>query len=267
MQTSLPVNSFKRALQEGRPLIGLWSSLCSNLSVEILAGAGFDWLLLDMEHAPNEVPLLVSQLQAMTGGTAAPVIRPAWNDLVLIKRVLDAGAQNLLVPYVQTADEARAAVAATRYPTEGLRGVATMHRANRFGRTKGYFQRANEEMCVVVQVETRATLQNLEPIAAVEGVDGLFIGPSDLSASLGHLGNPRHPDVRTAIEDAGRRIRKAGKAAGILAPLEEDARHWLAQGFTVVAVGGDAALLARQTEELAAKFKHLAAQMPKPNVA
>jgi 2-keto-3-deoxy-L-rhamnonate aldolase RhmA len=264
MQISLPENSFKRALREGRPLIGFWSSLCSNLSVEILAGAGFDWLLLDMEHAPNEVPLLVSQLQAMTGGTAAPVVRPAWNDLVLIKRVLDAGGQNLLVPYVQTADEARAAVAATRYPPDGLRGVATAHRSNRFGRTKDYFQRANEEMCVVVQVETRATLQNLESVAAVDGVDGLFIGPSDLSASLGHLGNPRHPDVRAAIEDAARRIRKSGKAAGILAPLEEDARHWLSQGFTVVAVGGDAALLARQSEELAAKFRNLDGQMSKP---
>jgi 4-hydroxy-2-oxoheptanedioate aldolase len=264
MQTSLPVNSFKRALQEGQPLIGLWSSLCSNLSVEILAGAGLDWLLLDMEHAPNEVPQLVSQLQAMTGGTAAPVIRPAWNDLVLIKRVLDAGAQNLLVPYVQTADEARAAVAATRYPPEGLRGVATMHRANRFGRTTGYFQGANKEMCVLVQVETRVTLQNLELIAAVEGVDGLFIGPSDLSASLGHLGNSQHPEVRAAIKDAVGRIRRAGKAVGILAPLEEDARHWLEQGCTVVAVGGDAALLARESEELAAKFKNLTVQLSNP---
>ncbi|HKS38681.1 MAG TPA: HpcH/HpaI aldolase/citrate lyase family protein [Verrucomicrobiae bacterium] len=263
MQTSLPANSFRRALREGRPLIGFWSSLCSNLSVEILAGAGFDWLLLDMEHAPNEVPLLISQLQAMTGGTAAPVVRPAWNDLVLIKRVLDAGAQNLLVPYIQTADEARAAVAATRYPPEGLRGVATAHRSNRFGRTKDYFQRANGEMCVVAQVETRSTLQNLESIAAVEGVDGLFIGPSDLSASLGHPGNPRHPDVRAAIEDAGKRIRKAGKVVGILTPVEEDARHWLAQGFTVLAVGGDATLLARQSEELAAKFKNLSGQAPK----
>jgi len=263
-QTSLPVNSFKRALREDRPLIGFWSSLCSNLSVEILAGAGFDWVLLDMEHAPNEVPLLVSQLQAMFGATAAPVVRPAWNDLVLIKRVLDAGAQNLLVPYVQTADEARAAVAATRYPPQGLRGVATTHRANRFGRTKDYFQRANEEMCVLVQVETRTTLQNIETIAVVEGVDGLFIGPSDLSASLGYLGDSRHPDVRAAIEDAGRRIRKAKKASGILAPVEEDARHWLAEGFTAVAVGGDAAMLARQTEELAARFKSLTAKMPKP---
>ncbi len=255
MQAALPKNPFKEALRQKRPLIGFWSSLCSNLSVDILAGAGFDWLLLDMEHAPNELPLLVTQLQAMTGSTAAPVVRPAWNDLVLIKRILDAGAQNLLVPYVQTAEEAGAAVAAMRYPPQGARGVATAHRANRFGRTKDYFQRANEEMCLLVQVETRTALQNLEAIAAVEGVDGLFIGPSDLSASLGYLGSPRHPAVRAAIEDAGCRIRKAGKAAAILAPVEEDARHWLAQGFTAVAVGGDAALLARQSEELAVKFR------------
>ena len=257
MQASLPVNSFKQALRQGRLLIGFWSSLCSNLSVEILAGSGFDWLLLDMEHAPNEVPLLVGQLQAMTSATTAAVVRPAWNDAVLIKRILDAGAQNLLVPYVQTVEEARAAVAATRYPEQGLRGVATAHRANRFGRVKDYFQRANEEMCIVVQIETRKALQNLEAIADVEGVDGLFIGPSDLSASLGHLGNSGHPDVRQAIEDAGKRIRKAGKVAGILAPIEADARHWIEKGFTFVAVGGDAALLARQTEELAAKFKRI----------
>ena len=259
---SLPLNSFKRALSQGQPMIGLWSSLCSNLSVEIMAGAGFDWLLLDMEHAPNELPLLVSQLQAMTGGTAAPVVRPAWNDVVLIKRILDAGAQNLLVPFVQTPEEARLAVMATRYPPDGLRGVATTHRANRFGRTTDYFQRAGDEMCVLVQVETRRALENLEAIAAVEGVDGLFIGPSDLSASLGFLGSPRHPDVRAVIEDAGKRIRKAGKAAGILAPVEDDAWHWLTQGFTVVAVGADAGLLARHTEDLAARARNMVSQLP-----
>lgn len=254
MYCSLPVNSFKRALRAGLPRIGFWSSLCSNLSAEIIAGTGFDWLLLDMEHAPNEVPMLVSQLQAMTGGTAAPVARPACNDAVQIKRILDAGAQNLLVPLVETADEARAAIAATRYPPHGVRGVASVHRGNCFGRTRDYFERANGEMCVIVQLETRAALENLEDIATVEGVDGLFIGPSDLSAALGHLGNPRHPQVRSAIEDAGKRIRNAGKAAGILAP-EEDARHWLTQGFTMVAVGGDAALLARQSDELLTRVR------------
>src|SRR6266545_182357 len=251
----MPVNNFKRAIREARPQIGLWCSSCSNIIAEAIAGAVFDWILIDTEHAPNELPMVLSQLQALVGGTATAVVRPAWNDLVLIKRLLDVGAQNLLVPYVQTVEEARAAAAAVRYPPQGVRGVAVLHRANRFGRVKNYFERANEEIGLLLQLETPAALQNLEAIAAVEGVDGLFIGPSDLSASLGYLGSPRHPAVRAAIEDAGCRIRKAGKAAAILAPVEEDARHWLAQGFTAVAVGGDAALLARQSEELAVKFR------------
>ena len=253
MQT--PVNSFKQALRERRPQIGLWCSLCSNLAAEVIAGAGFDWLLIDMEHAPNELPGVITQLQAMTGGTASAVVRPAWNDLVLIKRILDAGAQNLLVPYVQTVEEARAAVAATRYPLQGVRGVATLHRANRFARLKDYYARANEEIGLLVQIETRAALQNLEAIAAVDGIDGLFIGPSDLAASLGHLGNPGHAEVRAAIEELIQRILKTGKAACILAPIEADARHWLSLGCTVVAVGSDLNLLARKSEELAAKFK------------
>ena len=251
----MPVNPFKRAVCEGRPQIGLWSSLCSNLGAEIIAGAGFDWILVDTEHAPNELPMVVSQLQGLAGGTAAPVVRPAWNDLVLIKRFLDSGAQNLLIPYVQNADEARAAVAATRYPPQGARGVAVLHRANSYGRVKDYLQRVHDELCVLVQIETRSALDQIEAIAAVEGVDGLFIGPSDLSAALGHLGNPNHAEVRAAIEEAGRRIRKTGKAAGILAPIEADARHWLDLGYTVVAVGSDLSVLARGSEALAAKFK------------
>ena len=251
----LPPNEFKRAIREGRPQIGLWSSLCSNLSVEVIASSGFDWLLIDTEHAPNEVPMVHSQLQAMMGGTAAAVVRPAWNDLVMLKRLLDVGAQNLLIPYVQTAEEARAAVAATRYPPRGIRGVASLHRANRFGRVKEYYTRADEQICVIAQIETRLALQNLESIAAVEGVDGLFIGPSDLSAALGHLGNLTHPEVRSAIEDAFERIRKSGKAPGILAPIEGEARHWLSKGAVVMAVGSDLGMLARQSEELARKFK------------
>src|SRR5438552_272865 len=152
-------NLFKQAILEGRPQIGLWSSLCSNLAAEVIAGAGFDWVLLDTEHAPNELPMVLSQLQALVGGTAAPVVRPAWNDLVLMKRLLDVGAQNLLIPYVQTAEEARAAVAATRYPLRGLRGVAVLHRANRYGRVTDYLERSGEEICVLLQIETRVALQ------------------------------------------------------------------------------------------------------------
>ena len=248
-------NLFKRAIRDGRPQIGLWCSSCSNVTAEVLAGAGFDWVLIDTEHAPNELPMVLSQLQAMVGGTAVPVVRPAWNDLVLIKRLLDVGAQNLLVPYIQTVEEALAAVAAVRYPPHGVRGVAVLHRANRYGRVKDYFAHADQEIGLLLQVETRAALQNLDAIAAVDGVDGLFIGPSDLAAALGHLGDNGHPEVRAAIEDAVRRIRKAGKAAGILAPLEADARYWLAHECTVVAVGSDLGLLAGSSEALASKFK------------
>src|SRR5436190_12026640 len=255
MNNQVPVNLFKQAVREGRPQIGFWSSICSNLAAEVIGGSGFDWILVDTEHAPNELPIVFSQLQALVGGTAAPVVRPAWNDTILFKRFLDIGAQNFLVPYVQTAEEARAAVAATRYPPQGIRGVAVTHRANRYGRVKDYFRRANEEICLMLQIETRQALQNLEAIAAVEGVDGLFIGPSDLAAALGHLGDNGHPEVRAAIEDAFQRIRKAGKAPGILSPLEADARHWQSLGCVVLAVGSDSGLLARHSEELAAKFR------------
>jgi 4-hydroxy-2-oxoheptanedioate aldolase len=256
MSSQLPTNAFKRAIREGRPQIGLWSSLGSNIVVEVIAGAGFDWILVDTEHAPNEVPMVLSQLQGLTGGTATPVVRPAWNDAVLMKRLLDIGVQNLLVPYVQTADEARAAVAATRYPPQGVRGVAVTHRANRYGRIKDYYKRAGEEVCVLVQIESRVALQNIEAIAAVEGVDGLFIGPSDLAAAFGHVGESGHPEVRAAIDEALKRIGKTGKAPGILAPIEADARHWLSLGCVVLAVGSDVGLLARQSEELAGKFKN-----------
>jgi 4-hydroxy-2-oxoheptanedioate aldolase len=248
-------NTFKQLIREGRPQVGLWCSLCSNVAAEVIAGSGFDWILIDTEHAPNELPTVFSQLQALIGGTAAPVVRPAWNDFVILKRLLDVGVQNFLVPYVQTPEEAKAAVAATRYPPQGIRGVAVTHRANRYGRVKDYFRQANDEICLLLQIETRQALQNLEAIAAVEGVDGLFIGPSDLAAAFGHLGDYGHPEVRGAIEDAFKRIRKAGKAPGILAPLESDARHWLSHGCVVLAVGSDVGILARNSEDLAGRFK------------
>jgi len=251
----IPTNQLKRALLQGLPQIGLWSSLSSHISVEVIAGSGFDWLLIDTEHSPNDVTMVVGQLQAMTGGTATAVVRPAWNDPILFKRFLDIGVQSFLVPWIQNADEARRAVAATRYPPEGIRGVATTIRANRFGRVKDYFARVHAELCVVVQIETQAALGNLEEIAAVDGVDALFIGPSDLAADMGHLGNSAHPDVRAAIDKAIGRIVKTGKRAGILAPVEADARHWLELGCLFVAVGSDVGILARQSEALAAKYK------------
>ena len=251
----LPANPLKRALRERRHQIGLWSMLASPVATEIAAGSGFDFLVLDMEHAPNELTAIRDQLQAMQGSAAAPVVRPPWNDTVVFKRLLDVGAQNFVVPMVQDADDARRAVAATRYPPRGVRGVAVATRANRFGRVTDYLQRASDEICVHVQIETRAALANLEAIAAVDGVDGLFIGPSDLAADFGQLGNSAHPEVRRAIDDAIARICATGKVAGILAPIEADARHWLALGATFVAVGSDLSVLARQTEALARKFQ------------
>jgi 4-hydroxy-2-oxoheptanedioate aldolase len=256
---NVPMNALKRALREGRPQIGLWSSLASHITVEIVAGAGFDWLLIDTEHAPNELTMVHRQLQAVAAageGAASAVVRPAWNDPVLFKRLLDVGVQSFLVPYVQNADEARRAVAATRYPPEGIRGVAVNTRAARYGRVKDYARQAAQEICLIVQIETRVALDNIEAIAAVDGVDGLFIGPSDLAASLGHIGENNHPDVRAATDDAMTRIQKTGKAAGILAPIEADAHHWLARGCTFVAVGSDLGILSRQSEALAAKFKN-----------
>src|ERR671918_135947 len=185
---NLPENSFKRALARGKPQIGLWSSLSSNYTVEVIAGAGFDWILLDSEHSPADIENLLTQLQAAAPYPTHPVVRIPWNDMVTIKRVLDIGAQSLLVPYVSTADEARAGVSFTRYPPAGVRGVAGTTRATRFGRVQDYARRAHEEICVLVQVETKPALDNLEAIAAVEGVDGIFVGPADLHASLGHAG-------------------------------------------------------------------------------
>jgi 4-hydroxy-2-oxoheptanedioate aldolase len=251
----IPVNVLKRALREGKPQVGIWASFPSHATVEVIAGSGFDWLVLDTEHAATELGTVHNMLQAMVGGTASPVVRPAWNDAVLLKKFLDLGVQNFLVPMVQDAEEARRAVAATRYPPQGVRGVAVSIRANHFGRVKDYHRKANEQICVQVQIETQVALDNLEEIAAVDGVDGCFIGPSDLAADLGHLGDSGHADVRAAIERAGERIRKAGKAAGILAPIEADARHWLSKGFTFVGVGADVGILARNSEALAAKFK------------
>jgi 4-hydroxy-2-oxoheptanedioate aldolase len=251
----LPRNPFKHALKAGKPQIGLWSSLSSNYSVEVTAGAGFDWLLLDMEHSPNDLESLLAQLQAAAPYPTHAVVRVPWNDMVAMKRVLDVGAQSLLVPYVSTADEARAAVAHTRYPPAGVRGVAGTTRATRFGRIKDYARRAHEELCLLVQVETQAALDSIEAICAVDGVDGVFIGPADLHASLGHTGEIANPRVKPLIDDAIRRIRKAGKAPGILTPNEDDARHWLECGALFVAVGADVGILARGAEALAAKFK------------
>jgi 4-hydroxy-2-oxoheptanedioate aldolase len=248
-------NTFKHNLAAGKLQIGLWSSLCSNIAAEIIGDSGFDWILLDTEHSPNEIPDLVGQLQGMQASPTTPIIRPAWNDAVLIKRCLDIGAQSLLLPYVQNAEEARAAVTATRYPPHGIRGVSVAARASRYGRTPGYLTKANDEICVLVQVETRQAMGELEAIAEIDGVDGVFIGPSDLAASLGHVGNPQHPDVQKAIKNAVERLTAVGKPAGMLTGNEEEAKRYIDWGYKFVAIGSDVGLLAKHSDALCKRFK------------
>ncbi|ENU1226827.1 4-hydroxy-2-oxoheptanedioate aldolase [Providencia rettgeri] len=248
-------NKFKKALKSGQPQIGLWLGLCSPYSAELLAGAGFDWLLIDGEHAPNNVQTTLSQLQAIAPYPSQPVVRPPWNDPVIIKQLLDIGAQTLLLPMVQNAEQAKQAVRATRYPPAGIRGVGSaLARASRWNRVPNYLTRANDEMCVIVQVETREAMNNLPEILKVEGVDGVFIGPADLSADMGFSGNPNHPEVKAAIEKATLQIREAGLAPGILMAAPDVAEHYLKLGALFVAVGVDTTLLARTAEALAAKF-------------
>lgn len=249
-------NAFKAALARGDTLFGFWLALADAYSAEVCAGAGFDWLVIDGEHAPNDLRSTLSQLQALAPFPAAPVVRPPVGDPVLIKQFLDIGARNLLIPMVETAEQARALVAATRYPPHGIRGVASaLVRASQFSRYTEYLAHADEGVCLLLQVESAAALTALDDIAGVEGVDGVFVGPADLAASLGHLGNPGHPEVQAAIRDAAGRTRGAGRAAGILATDEGVARTYLEWGYSFVAVGVDVMLLARATSALAARFK------------
>jgi 4-hydroxy-2-oxoheptanedioate aldolase len=253
---NIPTNAFKHAIAAGKQQIGLWVSLASPYSAEIVAGSGFDWLLFDGEHSPNDPPLMLQQLQAAAAYPGSAIVRPAWNDKVLIKRYLDIGVQTLLIPYVQTAEEAAAAVAAIRYPKRGVRGVAGMTRASRFGRVADYIKRAESELCMLVQIETKEGLDNLEAIAKTDGIDGVFIGPADLAAGLGHLGDIPNPAVQSAIKDAIARIRACGKPPGILAMDEASSRRYMEWGTTFTAVGMDAAILQRETEKLARLYKN-----------
>jgi 4-hydroxy-2-oxoheptanedioate aldolase len=248
-------NRFKQALRAGKPQIGLWGSLPSSYTAEVVAGAGFDWFLIDTEHTPADIEKVLGQLQAIAAYPTTPVVRVPWNDMVTIKRHLDLGVQNILIPQITTVEEAKNAVAYARYPTAGLRGVAGSTRATRFGRIKDYFRQADAEICVLLQLESGEALKHLEAIAAIDGVDGIFIGPADLHASLGRLGEIAHEEVLPVIDDAIRRIVKAGKAPGILTANEELARRWLKLGATFVAVGADVGILARGADALAARFK------------
>lgn len=240
----LPRNAFKAALTEGRHQLGIWNTIGGNTVPEALATCGFDWVLVDCEHSPVEAVEVLPALQAIAGypGTSA-VVRPDTNDPALIKRLLDFGAQSLLIPYVQTADEAAAAVRAMRYAPAGIRGVAGVMRATRYGAVEGYHASAAEELCLVVQVETVEAVDRLDEIASVPGVDGVFIGPADLSASMGLAGQTGHPEVVALVEETIIRLGKLGKPAGILTLDADFARRCAALGTRFTAVGVDLALL------------------------
>ena len=256
----MPRNSFKRALAEKRLQIGFWLGLADPYSAEIAAGAGFDWLLIDGEHAPNDLRTVLAQLQAIAPYPSHPVVRPVDHDVARIKQLLDIGAQTLLVPLVETPEQAKGLVAAMRYPPKGIRGVGTtLARAARWNRIRSYAREADGEMCLLVQVETRKGIDNLDAIAAVEGVDGVFIGASDLAASMGHLGDSGHPEVKRTVEQAFARIKAAGKAPGALTQDAALARTHIAQGVLFCAVGTDTVILSRTTSEIAQSFADLRA--------
>lgn len=252
-----PINKFKQDLKFGPAQIGLWLGLANAYTAELLAGAGFDWLLIDAEHAPNELQTILAQLQAIAPYPVTPIVRPAWPDHVRIKQLLDLGAQTILAPMVETAEQAADVVAATRYPPQGIRGVGSaLARASQFNRTAEYLQTANDEICVLIQIETPKGVENLEDILAVEGVDGVFIGPSDLSASMGYIGNPAHEEVQKVIESSIAKIIAADKAAGILIADQTLAQKYIELGAKFVAVGTDTGLLMKSSAELAGKFKN-----------
>jgi 2-dehydro-3-deoxyglucarate aldolase len=248
-------NQFRQDLIARKTLIGCWCGLTNPLSAEILGQAGFDWLLVDGEHSANDFKDFVSQLMALKDSPSAPIVRPQWSEPVIVKRLMDIGFFNFLFPFIETEEQAKAVVAATRYPPEGIRGVSLMQRGNKFGYLPDYHSRVNENVTVLVQIESLEGLNNVDAIARVEGVDGLFIGPSDLSVALGHFGNPMHLEVQEAMQrivDAGK---AAGTAVGILAPVEEHARKYMEMGMTFVAVGADLGIFKNATLELRKKYK------------
>ncbi|MES2241276.1 MAG: 2-dehydro-3-deoxyglucarate aldolase [Pseudomonadota bacterium] len=248
-------NSFKRDLRAGKKLIGCWSSLSNAITTEVLGVAGFDWILLDGEHSPNDVATFIPQLMALKDSASAPVVRPSSNNEVEIKRLLDAGFYNFLVPFVESVDEAKRAVSATRYPPQGIRGVSVSQRSNRYGTVPDYFKSINEHICVMVQIESRAGVAAARDIAALDGVDCIFVGPSDLAAGLGHLGNAGHPEVQAAIAAVFADAKACGKPTGILAPVEADARRYMAMGATFVAVGSDLGVFRSATQALHDKYR------------
>jgi 4-hydroxy-2-oxoheptanedioate aldolase len=247
---------WRAALAGPRPVTGMWVASGSPVCAEICAGAGLDWLLIDAEHAPNDLRSILAQLQVVAPYPVTPVVRPPSGDAVAIKQLLDAGVEVLLIPMVESQAQARALVAATRYPPDGIRGVGSaLARASRWNRVEGYLKRAAETVSVLVQVESRTGLDAIADIAAVDGIDGIFLGPADLAASLGHLGEQDHPEVVSAVEDAIKAVNAAGKPAGVNAFPPDLADRYLGAGARFILVGADVTLLARGSEQLAARYR------------
>ena len=251
----LPDNHFRNALRTGQLQIGLWVGLADANAAEALAGCGYDWLLLDGEHAPNDVRSVLEQLRAVAAYPVHPVVRLVQGDVALVKQYLDIGAQTLLIPMVDTPEQAALMARAMRYPPDGIRGLgAALARASRWNQVDDYLNHANGEMCLLVQAETTLAMQNLAAIAATPGVDGVFFGPADLSASMGYRGQPAHPEVQQALLDGLATVRRAGKAAGILMTDKKMAQTYIDAGALFVAVGIDTSLLVRAATELASSF-------------
>ena len=258
----MPRNTFKRAIIEGRTQLGAWLVSGAPSTAEALGCAGFDFLVVDMEHTPVDTPEMVEILRTLAGTPAQAVVRLVWNDTVWLKRVLDGGAQTVLLPFVQNADEARRAVASTRYPPEGIRGVAGSHRASRFGTVPNYLKTAAQELCVMVQIETQSALEQLPAIAAVPGVDSIFIGPSDLSASMGLLGDIGNPLVQEKLKTAALQCRSVGKPCGILGMNPELVEKFIGYGYTWIAIGSDMAFMVGRAQDWLGKARALVPAAP-----
>jgi 2-keto-3-deoxy-L-rhamnonate aldolase RhmA len=261
---SFPTNPFKRWLAgDGpKPPFGTWLMSGAPATAEAMGFCGFDFLVVDMEHVPIDVPQMIGLLRTIAGTPAVPLVRLPWNEQVLVKRVLDAGAQTLMFPFIQNVEEARRAVAYTRYPPDGVRGVAAVHRASRFGRAEGYLKRANAEICVILQLETPEAVARLPEIAAVPGVDALFIGPGDLSAAMGHLGDIANERVQAALEAAAAAAHAHGKPVGIVGPNPAMVRRFLGYGYNFAAIASDMAMMVARAGELLGELRPTPAAAP-----
>ena len=249
-------NHVKQMLKEGKKTAGAWLQIASPFTAEIMSQAGFDWLMIDMEHGPGDMLSLIAQLQAMKGTKTAALVRVPWNDFVTIKRILDTGVHGLLIPYVNTREEAESAVRACRYPPQGIRGVAGSPRAQGYGQNvQAYLQQANDEVLLITAVETPTAVTNLEDILGVDGVDGIFIGPMDLATNMGHLGDPRHPEVQEAIAEIEGKVLESGKVLATISGSWEQAQRLYGRGYQMVMLMADGVSLAKLAVEKVAQFR------------